>query len=315
MFLEQFGPLRQDSLRVNRAAMKTLALAFLLAAVAHVHAESYAPRAHPIIPSLVLTDGRTFKNAKILSDTAYSVSIAIDGKILPIEKKLLPAELLAQWPIDEVRGAKDRAAEQALVDKREADAAKYRSIAEQARQEHIRDAMAYAEKNKSSDIAREKAMETARAEMDQSHHGLVIEGVASVYGDVYILVRNVSGGAIKFDWTELRLTARNTEGEHQFAGVGLSRGSYENPVITPGGRRLMYLWQTAAMEVQSVRWYDRKEPYQVKHLYRQLNAWHMEDQFAKLRVDERKATERGQRPSEDQITKMLLGSGGLANRP
>lgn len=295
--------------------MKALALAFSLAGMALLRAESYAPRVHPIIPSLVLSDGRMFKNAKILSDTAYSVSVAIDGKILPIEKKLLPAALLAQWPVDEARGAKDRAAEQALIEKRETNAAKYRSLAEQAKQEHIRDAMAYAEKSKSSDLAREQAAETARAAMDLSHHGLVIEGVASVYGDVYILVRNVSEGAIKFDWTELRLTARATEGEHQFAGVGLSRGSYENPVIPPGGRRLMYLWQTAAMEVQSVRWYDREEPYQVKHLYRQLNAWHMEDQFAKQRVDERKATERGQRPSEDQITKMLLGSGGLANRP
>lgn len=78
--------------------MKTLRFMLaLFAAVAAARAES-----------ITLTDGRVFEEAKITTQTPTHVTVRHQGGLQQVPKKLLPAELAAKYPIDEVAAEKAR---------------------------------------------------------------------------------------------------------------------------------------------------------------------------------------------------------------
>lgn len=285
--------------------MKTAALFLFLVSIAY--AEVYAPKSHPVIPQLALTDGRILKDAKILSDTAYTVTVAAGGKILPVDKKLLPADLLAQWPIDEVRAANDRAVEKAALAKREAATAKLRAAEEQARQSHIKDAMAAAEKSKASDEAREAAFQKTQAELRASHDGLLIEGVGSSFGKIYILLKNVSGGIQTFNWHDIRLIPYKIDEEFPLAGVATQPEDVEELTLRPQQRRVFRMLQTTQLEVKEIHWKDDPTKIPVKQLYRQRSQVAMGDQYAKQRREEHAAYVAGVE-TDDEVTKILLAA-------
>lgn len=283
--------------------MRYLSLILALLVVT-ARAETYAPRAHPVIAELALTDGRVLKDAKILSDTAYFVSVACGGKIISVEKKLLPSDLLAQWPIDEERGAKDKAAEQAVIEKREALAAKNRALAEQAKQEHIRDAIAAAEKSKVSNELRESARVAAYEALQKSRGGMEVRGVGSTFGSILVLVSNVSGGAVDFDWQALRFTTKTGQKDRRFSSVVFDKDDVQDYVVKPHTQRVFLLRQIPVLEVESVKWEDRPELIKVRQLYRLRSAFDQRDH----RMDFKPLPAKGEPIPDDDVTNILMAA-------
>jgi hypothetical protein len=294
----------------RKARMKTLAVCLFVSLCAFSQAEVYAPKARPVISELVLSDGRTLKDAKILSDTAYTVNVATGGKIIPVEKKLLPAELLTQWPVDEARAEKDRAAEQALIAKRDAAiVAKQKesaAIAGALKKERAEKAAAYDANTKAEHEAREEAFKNGRSLLAASRGGLIVEGAGSSFGKIYVLVKNVSASTVTFDWASLRVAPVNYQDEHQLAGVMFDSNETEDLVLKPMERRVFRMRQTAQIEIKSIRWIDREERCPVKQLYRQRNSFDMRDQYAVQRLAEDKAAKAN--VEEDEVTKILLAA-------
>ncbi len=275
-------------------------MAFAVSAIAR--AEVYTHKHRPEISELALSDGRTLKDAKILSDTAYTVTVASEGKIQPVDKKLLPAKLLAEWPIDEARGEKERSAERAKVqaraDKLASDADKNAKIAEAMKAEEAQKNAAYAAKTEAEWKASEAKFYSGIDALARSRNGALIEGVASSYGNLYVLVRNVTDGSVDFDWPALRVTPLIYKGEHQLAGQIVMRGQTENVTIPAKSARVFRLKLTSQMESKSLRWVDRPEVYPVKQLYRQRNSWDMRDEYQVER--------NGPPPNDDEVTNALL---------
>ena len=252
--------------------MKLAAWLLFFASLCSVRADLYKPKSHPIIAEIVLTDGRILKQVKILSDTGSKVTVFDSGHIYQIEKKLLPADLLALWPIDPVRMAQEEAQLQR-------DLARPRplTIAEAARQQHIAEAIALAPKSRPQtpqeiEAARQRAEQQARA-MAWSHNGLLLNGVASAYGEIYVKISNMTSGPIRFDPRELRFTAKDIEGEDFFTGV----------------------------QVQTVHWCDHQEIYKVYSLYRLHSAVAPGDELAAQRVERAQALARGDPPLDDEV--------------
>lgn len=289
--------------------LKAMIAACLIFAAAEMQGEVYTPRPHPVIPELVLGDGRVLKDAKILSDTAYTVSVACGGKILPIDKRLLPPELLALWPADEVRGEQEREKETAVsktdaerkrveAAKQQAAASKYALMSKAAEEEQKKKNAAYAAKTEAEYQARENAFNAERAAIEQSRGGLLLNGAASSYGNLYVLVSNVTDGTLTFDWAALRVTPRTYSGEHQLGGIIVMDGQTENCDVPAKRARVFHLKLTSQMESKSLRWVDRPEVYLVKQLYRQRGSWDMRDQYQMERLHPQ--------PRDDEVIQILL---------
>ena len=282
--------------------MKLAAWLLFFASLCSVRADLYKPKSHPIIAEIVLTDGRILKQVKILSDTGSKVTVFDSGHIYQIEKKLLPADLLALWPIDPVRMAQEEAQLQR-------DLARPRplTIAEAARQQHIAEAIALAPKSRPQtpqeiEAARQRAEQQARA-MAWSHNGLLLNGVASAYGEIYVKISNMTSGPIRFDPRELRFTAKDIEGEDFFTGVEVFNQQREDDMATllQGQARIFHMLKANTSQVQTVHWCDHQEIYKVYSLYRLHSAVAPGDELAAQRVERAQALARGDPPLDDEV--------------
>lgn len=87
-----------DAAKIIRRVMRSMIVLFLALATAVSAAD------------LALSDGRVFKDFRVVSQTAMTVLVRHAGGLAKVDKKLLPAEVLARYPIDEKGAAEEAAA-------------------------------------------------------------------------------------------------------------------------------------------------------------------------------------------------------------
>lgn len=114
---------------------------------------------------ILLIDGRVLKNAEIISQSPSAVMIRHDTGLCSAQKKLLPADLLAKYPIDE---AGERIAEQKAEEGRRAASEWAKSEAqriERLRADRAESAAANALRDAAIQVAEDTAYASARREI------------------------------------------------------------------------------------------------------------------------------------------------------
>lgn len=241
---------------------------------------------------LQLSDGRSFQDWSVIGQTGDTVTIKHSKGGTKVKKALLPTSVLARYPITEVP-----------VETPPAPVEKKLSPAEGAKQQHIQDALAAAEKSKASDEAKETARALAHDELVKSRAGMIIRGVGSCFGKIFVLASNVSDGDVALDWQMLRLTPKNGDEEKQFAGVVFDKDDVQDYIVHAHTQRVFLLRQVPEVEAKSVRWADRPDVCPVRQLYRKLSAWDSRDHRA-----DGKIPQRGTALPDDDVSTVLLAA-------
>ncbi len=189
-----------------------LLLLLALATVTLAGAEQvYRGQARPVIERIELTDGRVLEQARILGDSAFTVTIAHAGRIEKIEKAVLPPDLARQWPVDQAKAAQEERDRAAAAARHARDTARAQRINEAVRREQIREAKAQQRVNAQLDAkrARDDAQEARRAAAttalrERSRDDLHLDGFTRTAAGVRLTVRNLADAPRRLDVRALR---------------------------------------------------------------------------------------------------------------
>lgn len=202
---------------------------------------------------LELVDGRILKNWKVMNVTAGFITIRHSGGATKIPKQLLPADVLAKFPIDPIAAAEaQRQAEESRAKAAEALAAAatipgsmqererlYRIGKEKQRLENLKEARRQEEARRAELAAeRESEIEAERIkqfEISQSRDGLLLSRVRTNMASAVVSMKNVSSSSQSFDWRQLR--ARFRRGQvRQPTNIVVTDGKF-GYLIAPGETR------------------------------------------------------------------------------
>lgn len=193
--------------------------AFLMQAmIAFGGAEVIETKKNISLGDVTLTDGRTFKSVVVMSQSATALSVKHAGGLTKLDKKLLPPEWQAQFPVDEELALKEQAANQAAREQAVA--------AEQERQRKAAERARFAAENAARAAAARPAAQSAgqnqvaspmpanaptvQEQQARSPHGLFIVRWYQSGSDVYLTVRNAGTSSYKFDFRQIQALVQDS---------------------------------------------------------------------------------------------------------
>lgn len=202
---------RADFASPRMARLTTL---LLLALLLPGQAAESRSSSRPVLAEIRLADGRVLRQAQILDDSAYSVTIRHGNRLEKVEKKLLPADLAAEWPVDEQRAAREKGDAELAAQKRQAEIQQATATVERRRQEQAREAEEKAANRKPTEAELRRAKALADFKLiryPEPREGLVILGfgIHPAKRGIILTLRNAEGSSRRLDWRQLRALAND----------------------------------------------------------------------------------------------------------
>lgn len=208
------------------------------------------------IGDVTLTDGRTLRSVVVLSQTSTAINVRHGGGLTKIEKRQLPPETLARFPISEELAAREkqqaqaaeaqRAAQQKLVNQRKAEQAAAAKVA-------AGPAGGGATTSPAQNPASKPA--TPAEQLAHAPKGLYITNWgANTAGEVVVEVVNPTTSAQKMDARDLVALQLDTGQVVQGDDLRFSAREVANNWVEAGQRKLFTVHVPGGLKLAAIAW-------------------------------------------------------------